>query len=365
MRIVFNLRDQDWQTTKSLGILHVSTRILEGLAALPSIDCIDVLANRSLAAHLAPLQHSERCRLHYAAAPAPRGWQRVLWDHWSVVRACDTLAPGWLLLPKGFSPLLRWPRCRVSAYVHDDIFGFYRRQALSPFPSGQSALFTRMLRRTAARADVIVTNSAFTADEFAAAYAPAQRPVRIGAPLATPAAPPAPPPSAATVSLLVPTSTWPHKLCPQAIAWVQRWTASTGFRGRIHGFGTLPRGSPWPDSPGWTHHGRIDDAALARLEREAAVLIYFSAYEGYGLPPVEAAAAGRRAIASDLPPLRETLPEAALFDNGSYESFARTLARTLSQPALPPLRAETAAEVAARWAAQLADAARRPSPRHA
>ena len=346
MRIVYNLRDQDWQTTKSLGILHVATRVLDGLAAHPRVERLDVLANRSLAPHLATLPSSDRVRVHCVNTPAPRGWQRLWWDQWSVVRRCNDLAPQWLLLPKGFSPLVRWPRARVSAYVHDNLFGYYARKGLRPFPAGQAALFVRMLRQTARRADAIVTNSAFTALELQRDFTPRVPPLRIGAPLG-PA--PAGAPADAASSLLLPTSAWPHKLTAQAIAWLQRWAEERGFQGEVHGFGTLPPGCAWPALARWTHHGRVDDRRLAELEARAAALIYFSDYEGYGLPPVEAAAAGRRAIASDLPPLRETMPAAALFDNGDFGSFARTLDRALASAPLVALRTDSAREVADRW----------------
>lgn len=356
MRIVYNLRDQDWQTTKSLGILHVSTRILVGLAESSDVACIDVLANSSLASRLAPLERTGKCRLHFAGHPAPRGWRRVWWDHWALVRACDRLAPDWLLLPKGFSPLGAWPRAPVSAYVHDNVFGYYQRRGLRPFSAGQAALFARMFRRTATRAKAIVTNSGFTATEFQRDFHPRRAPVRIGAPVEPISAGPHAGPGS---SLFFHTSPWPHKLTRQAIAWLQRWTDEHRFTGGVQGVGALPSETPWPANAGWHHHGRVDDDTLTRLENEAAILIYFSDYEGYGLPPVEAAAAGRRAIASDLPPLRETMPGASLFNNADYHSFDQALTSALAAPPRPPLLIERAPEVAARWLAAL----RRSDPR--
>lgn len=349
MRIVFNLCDQNWQTTKSLGILHVSARILRGLAECPEIQRIDVLANRSLAPHLSGLPPAT-CKLHLATQPAPQGWNRILWDNWSIVRLCNSLRPDWLVLPKGFSPLFAWPRSRVTAYVHDDIFEHYRRKRLVPFRPGEASLFTRMLRRTAKRADLVVANSDFTASEFSRCHHPRRAPIRIGAPIERlPLAPADSPPA----SLLVPTSAWPHKLTAQAVEWVSRWASSTGFTGQVEGYGTLPADGAWPADRGWTHHGRVTDAQLTELIARAGVLVYFSEYEGYGLPPVEAAASGRRAIASDLPPLRETMPAATLFSNASYDSFADVLTRTLARPPLAPRIVETGRDVAARWVAQL------------
>jgi glycosyltransferase involved in cell wall biosynthesis len=351
MRIVYNLRDQNWETTKSLGVLNVSLRILEGLAGLPDIECIDVLANSSLAARLPNSPVARRaCRFHGLATAAPSGWSRLIWDHWSVVRQTNTLKPDWLLLPKGFAPLTRWPSTRVSAYVHDNVFGYYNRKNIRPFPIGQSTLFHRMLQRTAKMADSIVTNSQFTASEFRRDFVPRGRVARIGAPGSTGTTPKH---HAVSDALLVPTSAWPHKLTAQAITWIGRWIEETGFKDAVHGYGSLPRDCPWPRRERWMHHGRIDDAGLAQLYGSNTTLIYFSDYEGYGLPPVEAAIARQRAIASDLPALRETMPASCLFDNRDYASFHQALSRARTSPPPPPLVEENAATVAERWIAEL------------
>lgn len=357
MRIVYNLRDQDRLGTKSLGILHVSTRVLAALAADPRIEEVHVLANRSLAADLAPLAKPSHCFVHFSDTPAPRRWARLAWDHWHVAHSCDRLQPDWLLLPKGFAPLVRWPRCRVSAYVHDNVFGYYSRTRERPFPRGEAWLFKRMLQRTAGRANLVVTNSSFTADEFRRAYSPSFPVVRIGAPVSaksnrTSATQRSP------ATLFLPTSPWPHKLTAQAIAWTARWAAENSFAGTIEGYGSLPAGVAWPADMQWIHHGRIEPVKLAELEACAGMLIYFSAYEGYGLPPVEALAAGRRAIASDIPALRETLPAACLFPNDNYAAFARALSTALTAPPPRPLRVDTPAEVATAWCDALLKARR-------
>jgi glycosyltransferase involved in cell wall biosynthesis len=54
--------------------------------------------------------------------------------------------------------------------------------------------------------------------------------------------------------------------------------------------------------------GRVEDAELAWLYRNADALLLPSLYEGFGLPPLEAAAFGTPAVVSD----RGSLPEVAL-----------------------------------------------------
>ena len=50
----------------------------------------------------------------------------------------------------------------------------------------------------------------------------------------------------------------------------------------------------------------VNDDELRALMTGAAALLFPSRYEGFGLPPLEAAACGTPAIVSDLPVLRET-----------------------------------------------------------
>ena len=58
----------------------------------------------------------------------------------------------------------------------------------------------------------------------------------------------------------------------------------------------------------------VPDSQLAALYAHAHALVYVSSYEGFGLPPLEAAASGTSfLIASDLPPLRQSLGEGATF----------------------------------------------------
>ena len=69
--------------------------------------------------------------------------------------------------------------------------------------------------------------------------------------------------------------------------------------------------------------GFVDAAALRSLYAGATALVFPSRYEGFGLPPLQALAAGVPVISSDLPVLREVLGDCALFARpGDSESFA-------------------------------------------
>jgi glycosyltransferase involved in cell wall biosynthesis len=66
---------------------------------------------------------------------------------------------------------------------------------------------------------------------------------------------------------------------------------------------------------------------------QARVVLYFSDYEGFGRPPVEAVLAGAAPVYSSIPATREVMGHCGFpFDNSSYESFAAALRQALVTP---------------------------------
>lgn len=79
--------------------------------------------------------------------------------------------------------------------------------------------------------------------------------------------------------------------------------------------------------------GYVADAELPALYRAAAVFVYPSLYEGFGLPPLEAMASGVPVIASTAPALTEVLDEAALrIDPLNVDALGQALGNLLSSP---------------------------------
>jgi glycosyltransferase involved in cell wall biosynthesis len=97
--------------------------------------------------------------------------------------------------------------------------------------------------------------------------------------------------------------------------------------------------------------GWRDDEEVRRIVAGAAVLAFPSAAEGFGLPPLEAFAAGVPVVASDLPVTREVLGRdagrATLVPPGDAEALAAALAERLLHPDPPG-----AAEARRAWAAR-------------
>ena len=81
--------------------------------------------------------------------------------------------------------------------------------------------------------------------------------------------------------------------------------------------------------------GYLPDDTLAILYRLAAVFVFPSLSEGFGLPPIEAMACGAPVVTSNVSSLPEVTGGAAvLVDPYDVESIADGIARVLSDPAL-------------------------------
>jgi glycosyltransferase involved in cell wall biosynthesis len=81
--------------------------------------------------------------------------------------------------------------------------------------------------------------------------------------------------------------------------------------------------------------GFVPDATLAVLYRLAAVFVFPSLYEGFGLPPLEAMAAGAPVITSNVSSLPEVVGDAALLiDPMDAGAIARAMASVLGDPRL-------------------------------
>jgi glycosyltransferase involved in cell wall biosynthesis len=82
--------------------------------------------------------------------------------------------------------------------------------------------------------------------------------------------------------------------------------------------------------------GYLDESALRSVVAGAAVLCFPSLYEGFGLPPLEALAAGTPVVASDIPTTREVCAELAeLTPPLDADALTDALARTLAAPPNP------------------------------
>ena len=79
------------------------------------------------------------------------------------------------------------------------------------------------------------------------------------------------------------------------------------------------------------HIGYIDDVDRPMLYQAASLFVMPSLYEGFGIPVLEAMLSGCPVIAADIPVLRETGGDAALYaDPANPAEFAAVIERALS-----------------------------------
>ncbi|MBX5441077.1 MAG: glycosyltransferase family 4 protein, partial [Solirubrobacteraceae bacterium] len=96
--------------------------------------------------------------------------------------------------------------------------------------------------------------------------------------------------------------------------------------------------------------GWVDDAELEGLYAEAAVFVFPSLYEGFGLPVLEAMARGVPVACSDRGALREVAGDAArVFDPERPRAIADAIEAILADPALADRLRAAGREQAARF----------------
>lgn len=125
---------------------------------------------------------------------------------------------------------------------------------------------------------------------------------------------------------------WPHKnhvRLVEAVRLLRR--DEPGLRLVLTGGGLESLGA----LPDWVEvRGLVPLAELRRLYREAALLLFPSLYEGFGLPPLEAMASGCPVAASDAGSLREICGEAAvLFDPYDPQAIAAAAGEAMGRTA--------------------------------
>jgi glycosyltransferase involved in cell wall biosynthesis len=94
--------------------------------------------------------------------------------------------------------------------------------------------------------------------------------------------------------------------------------------------------------------GHVDDDDLRCLYQTGSCLVFTSAYEGFGLPPLEAMAHGMPVVVFDNSSLREVVADAGLVvADGDAAAMSGALSRLLSEPIELERRAKAGRERAA------------------
>lgn len=317
LTLTCSLADQVLARAKSIGIYNLSLGLVAELARRPEVARLTLLANRTLAGHL-----PDGVAVRWHDMPTRGRLGRIWWDQWRSYAAAAATGNEWLLLPKGFASFTRRCPVRLATCVADTIHDFYRErypQAVSGF---EQQYFVRSFWGSVRHSQVIFTISDFTTGEIhrlARARGLTPPPVHtIGIGFTRPAAPPVPKEN----RLVVIAAHCPRKRTDLALDWTARWQRESGFTGEVDLVGLLPPGLNFPQRPGWRWHERLPELEHRQLMARAQALVFFTEYEGFGMPPVEAALAGACPVFSAIPATREVMTDCGCsFDNRDYESF--------------------------------------------
>ncbi len=328
LKICFAVADQSLQRTKSIGILNVSVGLLEAMAREPGVEKLLVLGNPELS--LRSVDGIKLSVTHYNL-PCQHKLARIFCDQWQVYRAAAKSGCDWLFLPKGYASFIAVPPIKMAAYVHDTMLDFYRAHYPGAISRAEALYFQLGFAATLRHASVIFTNSDFSRREIlrcAKKLGVAPPPVlTAGIGFSRPAFKAA----AKENYILVLVSKWPHKLTRRAVDYLRRWQQQSAFSGTIHLLGQLPDGLTISGLPHWQHSQRVPDASYIPMLRNACALVYFSEYEGFGMPPIEAILQGTPAVYSRIPALEESSQGCGFaFDNASADGFNLAMAKALA-----------------------------------
>ncbi len=327
LNLTYSIADQNLAATKSVGILNLSIHLLEAIAASKRLDHCVVLTNSTIRCDVS----DKKCRLLFFNQVIKNRLARILWDQSGVYRAAGTTGNNWLFLPKGFASFVRKPPCCLAAYVHDTMHQHYAMRYPGKTSAFEAWYFRNALKGTIRNADVIITNSEFTRDELrrvAKSWGlslPRTITAGIGfLPVARIVA-------AKKDQVVFLASKWPHKLTSLAIEYASRWQTKTEYGGEVLWIGPMNASCAFPSYGNWRHHPRLPENQFRQILEESRALAFFSDYEGFGMPPVEAIISLTCPVFSDIAATREVMGGAGFaFKNDEYSSFTAAMGKALS-----------------------------------
>ena len=160
--LTFSIADQNFQKTKSIGILNLSAQLLETLIEYSYFSRLSVFSNSGLAPRFS-FPPQVKVSLHDIAIRNNFG--RMWWDQVQIYREARRNGNEWLFLPKGYTSFLLRPPCRLAVYVQDASHDYYQKVYPGVIPRFEAVYFQQSLWSVFRYADLIVTSTEFGARE--------------------------------------------------------------------------------------------------------------------------------------------------------------------------------------------------------
>ena len=308
------LRDLSHARTQSHGIVNYAVGLVNALAGAVGADERLLLLANSEIRDLLPVH--PRIDIEAGAQP-PRGIRRIVEDQIVSVRAAAACGAAVLHFPKGFLPLVRPSSVPLIATVHDDIPVQYWRGAWGGGRSARTAYFAWNVGHAVRRADGLLTVSNFTRSQLQRRWPRAQA-VVTGQGVSLPDVPFVPVDERDPVALHF-GSRLPHKRSGEGLRKLLQWLDANQAQGidAVHVLGALDaQEEAAADSRVRILQGGRSNREVADLLARARILLFPSAYEGFGLPPLEAAVLGTPAVYARIPAVEEVIGQGAA---GGYD----------------------------------------------
>lgn len=333
LNICYSIADQDFHKTKSLGIFNLSVGLLEALSNHEDVEKISVLTNPSQRV-VFPQQFDHKYERREIIGPSNNKFLRILWDQWRVYASGKKSKADWLFLPKGFMSFVRKTPIKTAAYIHDAMHDHYQRNYPTAVSKKESSYFRKSFNATIERADIIFTNSEFTAGEVQRMATSLNLPI----PRIVPCGIGFNPAESHVVRkenhIVFLTGKFPHKRTQMASEFLNKWQNDFNNDWNVDLVGSLPENWERPSKSHWKHHSRLPDDEFHDLIRKARVLVFASDYEGFGMPPVEAVLLGTFPVYSSIPATLEVMENSGFpFKNDHYQSFCEAMNNSIKADA--------------------------------
>jgi glycosyltransferase involved in cell wall biosynthesis len=321
--------------TDSHGIINYSLGLLTSLAhSLQEGERLVVLGSDAIRAEFEDLLPG--CsRFDWHITRQPRSVpERLATDHFLSLWWARRTGVDVLHFPKGFIPVWRCRKPRIVATIHDDIplryaAGDFGKRAVS----WRARYFAMQTRHALRRADAVIAVSDFARERLQA--------VQVGraANITTTYQGVLPVVSAhrhkwpKKPQLLVMGSTHPHKQTRTTIEYARRYAIESNRDLQLLVLGKLSADvealvKSTPAAANET--GILSNHELVERIAESAALLFGSSYEGFGLPPLEAALLGTPAVYRRSAAVEEIMGRTHFPFGGSYEEFAAALDAALA-----------------------------------